>query len=63
MDTYVAPIGTVIESFVARVKKKHLKNMKIDPSEVEKVVTIPISFLKSTNLKSTHYLMKFNLIR
>ena len=46
LDTYVAPIGTVIESFVARVKKKAFKNMKIDPSEVEKVVTIPISFFK-----------------
>ena len=46
LDTYVAPIGTVIESFVARIKKKAYKNMKIDPSEVEKTIVIPISFFK-----------------
>lgn len=46
LDTYVAPIGTVIESFVARVKKKAYKNMKIDPSEVEKTIVVPISFFK-----------------
>jgi len=46
LDTYVAPIGAVIESYVARVKKKAYKNMIIDHNEVEKVITIPISFFK-----------------
>ncbi len=46
LDTYVAPIGTVIESFVARVKKKAYKNMKIDSNEVEKTLVIPIKFFK-----------------
>ena len=46
LDTYMAPIGAVIESFVARVKKKAYKNMKIDFSEVEKTLLIPISFFK-----------------
>lgn len=46
LDTYVAPIGAVIESFVARVKKKAYKNMKIDHNEVEKTIVIPISFFK-----------------
>ena len=46
LDTYVAPIGAIIESFVAKVKKKAYKNMKIDHSEVEKTLLIPISFFK-----------------
>ena len=46
LDTYIAPIGTVIESFVARIKKKAYKNMKIDLNEVEKTIVIPISFFK-----------------
>jgi len=47
LDTYVAPIGAVIESFVARIKKKAYKNMKIDHNEVEKTIVIPISFFKN----------------
>ena len=46
LDTYVAPIGAVIESYVARVKKKAYKNMKLDYNEVEKTLVIPISFFK-----------------
>ena len=46
LDTYMAPIGAVIESFVAKVKKKAYKNMKIDFSEVEKTLLIPLSFFK-----------------
>ena len=46
LDTYVAPIGTIIESFVARIKKKAYKNMKIDYNEVEKTLVIPIKFFK-----------------
>lgn len=36
----------MIESFVARVKKKAYKNMKIDHNEVEKTLLIPITFFK-----------------
>lgn len=46
LDTYVAPIGAIIEPFVARVKKKAYDNMNIDYSEVEKTIAIPISFFK-----------------
>lgn len=46
LDTYVAPIGAVIESFVGRVKKKAAKNMVIDQNEVEKTLLIPLSFFK-----------------
>ena len=38
LDTYVAPIGAIIESFVAKVKKKAYKKMNIDFNEVEKRV-------------------------
>lgn len=48
LDTYVAPIGAVIESFVATVKKKAIKNMNIDENEVEKTLLIPLSFFKET---------------
>lgn len=46
LDTYVAPIGAVVESFVARVRKKALKRMKIDKNEVESTLLIPIKFFK-----------------
>ena len=47
LDTYMAPIGAIIEPFVARIKKKAYKNMKIDYNEVEKTILIPISFFKN----------------
>lgn len=48
LDSYVAPIGTVIEPIVAKVKKRALKTMKIDKNEVEKTLLIPVSFFKNT---------------
>jgi len=47
LDTYVAPIGTVIESFVATIKRKAVKNMNIDKNEVEKTFLVPLSFFKN----------------
>ena len=46
LDTYVAPIGAIIESFVAKAKKKAYKKMNIDFNEVEKTLLIPLSFFK-----------------
>ena len=46
LDTYVAPIGAIIEPFVAKIKRKAYKNMNIDYNEVEKTLLIPISFFK-----------------
>ncbi len=46
LDTYVAPIGAVIEPFVGVIKKKAVKNMIIDPGEVEKTLLIPMKFFK-----------------
>lgn len=53
LDTYVAPIGAVIEPFVAKIKKSVLKTMVIDKNEVEKTLLIPVSFFKNT--KATEY--------
>lgn len=48
LDTYVAPIGAIIEPFIAKIKKSVLKTMKIDENEVEKTLLIPVSFFKNT---------------
>lgn len=48
LDSYVAPIGAVIEPFVATIKKRALKTMKIDKNEVEKTILIPLKFFKET---------------
>ena len=48
LDTYVAPIGAVIEPFVGKIKKSVLKTMVIDKNEVEKTLLIPVSFFKNT---------------
>ena len=47
LDTYVAPIGSIIEPFVAKIKKKAYENMRIDCNEVEKTILVPISFFKN----------------
>ena len=48
LDTYVAPIGAIIEPFVGKVKKSAYENMKIDKNEVERTLLIPMSFFKDT---------------
>ena len=59
LDTYLAPIGAVVEPFVARVKKKALKNMIIDRNEVEKTILIPVSFFKKS--KPQEYTLKYEV--
>lgn len=59
LDTYVAPIGAVVESFVARVKKRAIKNMVIDKNEVEDVLIIPLDFFK--NNPATEYTLKYEV--
>ena len=46
LDTYVSPIGAIIEPFVGKVKKSAYNNMKIDKNEVERTLFIPLSFFK-----------------
>lgn len=46
LDTYVAPTGAIIDSFVGIVKNSAIKNMKIDKNEVEKTILIPMDFFK-----------------
>jgi len=59
LDTYVAPIGAVIEPFVAVVKKKALKKMVVDKNEVEKTLLIPIRFFKET--KPEEYTLRYEV--
>lgn len=59
LDTYVAPIGAVVESFVAKVKKKALMHMSIDKNEVEKTILIPIEFFK--NNPPVEYTLKYEV--
>ena len=46
LDTMVAPMGSVVETFIGVLKKSVLKKMKIDKNEVEKTLLIPLSFFK-----------------
>lgn len=59
LDTYVAPIGAIIEPFVGKIKKSILKTMKIDKNEVEKTLLIPLSFFKDT--KPTEYTLSHEI--
>lgn len=59
LDTYVAPIGAVVESFVAKIKKKALIHMHIDKNEVEKTILIPIEFFK--NNPPIEYTLKYEV--
>lgn len=51
LDTMVAPMGSVVESFIGVIKKRTLKEMKIDKNEVEKTILIPLSFFKNNKAK------------
>lgn len=51
LDTMVAPMGSVVESFVGVVKKRALKTMVLDKNEVEKTILIPLSFFKNNKAK------------
>ena len=56
LDTMVAPMGSVVESFIGIIKKKVLQTMKIDKNEVEKTILIPLSFFK--NNKALEYKLR-----
>ena len=51
LDTMVAPMGSVVESFVGVVKKRALKTMVLDKNEVEKTILIPMKFFKENSAK------------
>lgn len=44
LDTMMAPMGTIVEPFLAVLKIADLKRLKPDPAEVEHVLTVPVSF-------------------
>lgn len=47
LDTMVATFGAIVEPFVGLVQKSALKKMKIDKSEVESTLLIPLDYFKS----------------
>ena len=59
LDTYVAPIGAAVEPFIGKIKRKALKNMKIDKNEVEKTLLIPVSFFKKN--PPVEYTLKYEV--
>ncbi len=59
LDTYVAPIGAVIEPFVGVIQKEAIDNMIIDKNEVEKTMLIPMSFFK--NNAPEEYTLKYEV--
>lgn len=59
LDTYVASAGTLIEPYVASIKKKALKHMVIDKNEVEKTLLIPLRFFKEN--KPETYTLKYEV--
>lgn len=46
LDTMVASFGTIVEPFVGLVKKKAIKNMKLNKEEVENTYLIPLDYFK-----------------
>jgi 8-oxo-dGTP pyrophosphatase MutT (NUDIX family) len=59
LNTYVAPIGAVVEPYVARIKKKAVENMKVDKNEVEETLLVPLSFFKNNPAKE--YNLKYEV--
>ncbi len=55
LDTFVAAMGAVIEIFVG-VMKADISELKINPDEVEKVFTIPVSYFMN-NQPEIHKVM------
>lgn len=52
LDTMVAPMGAIIEIFVGEIKEEVLeRDLKIDSSEVEKVMLVPLSQFKDHKAK------------
>ncbi|MBP9491465.1 NUDIX hydrolase [Aliarcobacter cibarius] len=56
LDTYSTSIGVIIEPFIGKIKKKAIKNIKIDKNEVEKFLLIPLKFFYET--KPLEYKLK-----
>ncbi len=52
LDTHVSSMKILVEPYVARIKRKALKKMKIDKNEVEKTLLIPLKFFKNNKPES-----------
>lgn len=60
LDSYSTTIGAIIEPFIGKIRKKALKNLKIDKNEVERVILIPLDFFTKT--KAKEYTLKHLVI-
>ena len=61
LDTLVTSYGVIVEPFIGLVKKTAIKNMVLDPNEVEKTILVPLSFLKILKPKFIAYVLKSSL--
>ncbi len=50
LDSLVAPMGAVVDSFLATIDIDNLNDLDINHDEVEKVFTIPVSFFTEDNI-------------
>ncbi|HUW64236.1 MAG TPA: CoA pyrophosphatase [Spirochaetia bacterium] len=48
LDTMVAPMGTTVDAFVGVARIGNLKELKVNPLEVESIFTVPVSYFLHT---------------
>ena len=51
LDTIVAPMGAIVETYIGLLEEKLLKKIKIDSNEVEEIFTIPLSFFNNVEVE------------
>lgn len=47
LDYVIAPMGVIVEPFLAITQKTDIKEFKLNTNEVEKIFTFPLSFFKN----------------
>ncbi len=51
LDTIVAPMGAIVESYIGVLDKTLLDEIKIDNNEVEEIFTIPMSYFSEVEVE------------
>lgn len=59
LDTIVAPMGAIVESYVGVLDESLLNEIRLDHNEVEEVFTIPLSYFK--NLEVERYAVRLEI--
>ncbi|PIE70975.1 MAG: coenzyme A pyrophosphatase [Deltaproteobacteria bacterium] len=54
LGTLVAAMGTVLESFVGRLALSDITALSLDPKEVDRVFTVPVSYFLETAPETYH---------